>query len=427
MALSDLAIKKAKPAPKPYKLADSGGLFLLVTPTGGKLWRLKYRHFSGEKTLSIGAYPTVTLAEARQSRDNAKKELSSGLDPSEIKRQAKLAAAEAAAQTFGSLAKEFIARQEAEGMAPATLVKSRWFLEDLATPLADRPIAQITVPEVLALLRTVEAKGNLESAARLRSAIGRIFRYAIVTGRATADPTAALKGALRTPKVRHQPALTDPARVGELLRAIDGAEGSRVVRAALQIMALCFPRPGELRLAQWSEIDLEAAVWTIPAERTKMRRPHTIPLAPQAVAILRDLKVITGRGVLAFPGVRRSTIPMSENTLNAALRRLGYSADEMTSHGFRTIASTLLNESGQWSPDAIERALAHQDTNAVRRAYARGSYWDERTRMAVWWADHLDGLRLIKPSKQGGGERLVKQEAQPSRPRRRAAAVEMAR
>jgi hypothetical protein len=246
MALSDLAIKKAKPAPKPYKLADSGGLFLLVTPTGGKLWRLKYRHLSGEKTLSIGAYPTVTLAEARQSRDNAKKELSSGLDPSEIKRQAKLAAAEAAAQTFGGLAKEFIARQEAEGMAPATLVKSRRFLEDLATPLADRPIAQITAPEVLALLRTVEAKGNLESAARLRSAIGRIFRYAIVTGRATADPTAALKGALRTPKVRHQPALTDPARVGELLARSMGpreagwsARRSRSWRSASPGLASC--------------------------------------------------------------------------------------------------------------------------------------------------------------------------------------------
>jgi integrase len=205
----------------------------------------------------------------------------------------------------------------------ATLVKTRWLLEDLAAPLAGRPIAQITAPEVLALLRTIEAKGNLESAARLRGAIGRIFRYAIVTGRAVADPTAALKGALRPPQVRHQPALTDPARVGELLRAIDGAEGSRVVRAAL----------------------------------------------------------------------------LSENTLNAALRRLGYSADEMTSHGFRTIASTLLNESGQWNPDAIERALAHQDTNAVRRAHARAAYWDERTRMAVWWADYLDRLRLNTPLK----------------------------
>jgi integrase len=393
IALTDLAVRSAKSHGQATKLSDSGGLFLLVAPSGGKLWKLKYRFLGKEKQLALGAYPTVTLAEARARRDAAKKQLSDGVDPAEVKRQTKLAAATEAAQTFGLVAQEYIERQKAEGRAPATILKLKWFLEDLAVPIANRPIAQITAPEILALLKRIEAKGNLESAGRLRSAVGRVFRYAVVTARASGDPTAALKGALRTPRVRHHSAITDPVRVGELLRAIDAADGNRVVRAALQIMALCFPRPGELRHAAWSEINLETGIWTIPAERTKMRRAHSIPLPPQARAIFQDLHVITGRGPLAFPGVRRGAVPLSENTMNAALRRLGYGADEMTSHGFRTIASTLLNESGQWSSDAIERALAHQDGNAVRRAYARGEYWDERVRMAAWWANYLDELR----------------------------------
>jgi len=274
------------------------------------------------------------------------------------------------------------------------MVKNRWLLEDLASPLRDRPIAQITPPEVLEVLRRVEAKGAHESAQRLRSAIGRVFRFAIATGRTPSDPTAALAGALVVHRVRHHPAITNPAAVGQLLRAIDGIDGSRVVKAALQIMALCFPRPGELRHAEWQEIDLDKAVWSVPEQRTKMRRPHAIALPPQAVTVFRDLHLISGRGRLVFPGVRSNARPLSENTLNAALRRLGYGVNEMTAHGFRTIASTLLNESGEWSSDAIERALAHQDANAVRRAYARGEYWDERVRMAAWWGDHLDHLRL---------------------------------
>ena len=393
MSLTDIAIRNAKPTAKTTKLADAGGLFLLVTPAGGKLWKLKYRFLGKEKQLALGGYPTVSLAEAREGREAAKKQLSAGLDPSETKRQAKHVARTEAAQTFGLVAKEYIDLQRADGRAAVTITKLEWLLDDLAAPLAGRPITQITAPEALSLLKRIEAKGTLESAHRLRSALGRVFRFAIVTGRASNDPTAPLKGALIAPRVRHHSAITDPERVGELMRAIDGAEGSRVVRAALQIMALCFPRPGELRHAAWSEIDLDAAVWTLPAERTKMRRVHRIPLPPQAVAILRELHVISGRGPLAFPGVRRSVVPLSENTMNAALRRLGYEADDMTSHGFRTIASTLLNESGQWSSDAIERALAHQDSNAVRRPYARGEYWDERVRMAKWWADHLDALR----------------------------------
>lgn len=400
LTITDVALRNARPKDRPYKLADGGGLYLQVTTAGGKYWRLKYRFLGTEKLLSFGAYPLVSLAEARELRDNAKKLLNSDVDPSEAKKAGKREAKMAAAQTFGVVAKEYLAQQALEARTTSTMTKNRWLLEDLASPLHSRPIAQITAPEVLDVLRRIEAKGTHESAQRLRSAMSRVFRFGIATGRATVDPTAALTGALVTHRVRHHPAITDPVAVGQLLRAIDAIDGSRVVKAALQIMALCFPRPGELRHAEWPEIDLDEAIWSIPAERAKMRRAHKIALSPQAVAILRDLQVITGRGRLVFPGVRSNARPLSENTLNAALRRLGYGVEEMTSHGFRTIASTLLNESGEWSPDAIERALAHQDANAVRRAYARGEYWDERVRMAKWWGDYLDQLR-----KAAGGSR----------------------
>jgi integrase len=247
------------------------------------------------------------------------------------------------------------------------------------------------------VLRRIEARGRHESAQRTRAAISRVFRYGIATGRVTSDPSNPLIGAIQVAKVRHRAAIIEPKGVGELMRAIYGIDNSVVIKAALQLMALCFPRPGELRHAEWSEIDLDKAVWTIPEHRTKMRRPHAIPLPPQAVTIFRDLKEITGHRKLVFPGVRSPLRPLSENTLNATLRRLGYTVDEMTAHGFRTIASTLLNESGKWNPDAVERALAHQEGNAVRRAYARGAYWDERVKMAKWWANHLDHLREQSP------------------------------
>jgi integrase len=398
LPITDVALRNARPRNRPYKLADGGGLYLQVTTAGGKYWRLKYRFLGTEKLLSFGSYPVVSLAEARELRDNAKKLLIADVDPSEAKKAGKREAKIAAAQTFGVVAKEYLAQQELEARTASTMTKNRWLLEDLAAPLSNRPIAQITSPEVLDVLRRIEAKGTHESAQRLRSAMARVFRFGIATGRATIDPTAALIGALVTHRVRHHPAITDSVAVGQLLRAIDGIDGSRVVRAALQIIALCFPRPGELRHAEWSEIDLDKAIWSVPAERTKMRRAHVIALAPQAVIILRDLRIISGRSRLVFPGVRSNSRPLSENTLNAALRRLGYGVDEMTSHGFRTIASTLLNESGEWSPDAIERALAHQDANAVRRAYARGEYWEERVRMAAWWGDHLDKLKSAGPA-----------------------------
>lgn len=393
MPLTDIAIRAAKPATKAVKLSDGGGLQLLITPAGGKLWRLAYRFDDRQKQLAFGAYPEVGLKIARDRRDRAKELLAAGVDPAVHAKLDKLKRQVGRANTFGAIAEEYVAKLEREARAGATIHKVRWLLAFARPILGDRPVAEVTSPEVLVVLRTVEARGRLESARRLRSTIGSVFRYAIATGRAENDPTFALKGALSPPVLKHRAAITDPHRFGALLRAIDGFDGQPTTLAALQLMALLFPRPGELRMAEWDEFDLEKAEWMIPASRTKMRRSHRVPLPRQAITTLCRLKLVTGTGRLAFPGVRTVIRPISENTLNAALRRLGYDKDEATAHGFRATASTLLNESGLWNPDAIERALAHVDVDEVRRAYARGEHWDERVRMMQWWADELDRLR----------------------------------
>lgn len=307
----------------------------------------------------------------------------------------KHAAKVASGNTFSSVAEDLIAKKRREGKADVTLAKNEWLLGFARKDLGSRPISQISSAEVLAVLQAVERQEKFETALRLRSMIGQVFRLAIATARAENDPTQALRGALTVRKAKNRAALLDPRDVGGLMRAIEGFDGQPTTQAALQLMALLFPRPGELRLAKWSEFDLDGAVWTIPAARTKMRREHRVPLPRQAVVILKALFPITGHGLggLVFPGIRMVTRPISENTLNGALRRLGYDGDQMTAHGFRATAATLLNESGKWSPDAIERALAHQDENEVRRTYARGAYWKERVEMAQWWADHLDSLR----------------------------------
>lgn len=393
MPLTDIEVRTAKPGPKPYKLSDGGWLFLLVNPTGSKLWRIAYRIDGKEKLLSLGAYPTVSLKEARAKRDEAKALISQGMDPSHQRRIEKLTRAISNATTFKLVADEYVDKQKREGRAVNTLNKIEWLLS-LATPkIGDRPISELSPAEVLAVLKAVEARGNYETAKRLRATIGAVCRFAIATARASNDPTSALKGALLSPKVKHRPAITDPAALGELLRAIDGFSGQPATVAALRLLPHVFTRPGELRMAEWSEFDLDKAIWTVPARRTKMRREHLVPLSRQALDILEALRPITGEGKLVFPGTRTVQRPISENTLNAALRRLGYTTDEVTSHGFRATASTLLNESGKFSPDAIERALAHQDADAVRRAYARGAYWAERVRMAQWWSDYLDELK----------------------------------
>lgn len=393
MALSDATIRTAKAKAAQYKLFDTGGLFLIVRPSGGKLWRLKYRHLGKELQLSIGTYPDVGLKEARALRDEARKLIAAGGNPAFEKKRAAVAASVNAANTFKAVADEFIDKREREGLKEITTGKARWLLVQLEPALGQRPIADIEPYELLAVLKKVELSGRHETARRLLAFSGRVFRYAVATTRAKRNIAADLQGALIAPKIKHHAAIIDPKGVGALLRAIDGYEGYPVTHWALRLAPHVFVRPGELRMAEWSEIDLDAAVWRIPGSRMKMNREHVVPLSTQAVAILAEAKALTGDGRFVFPSVRTPLRPMSENTLNAALRRLGYTADEMTSHGFRSTASTLLNESGKWSVDAIERALAHGDADPVRAAYHRGAHWQERVKMAQWWSDHLDRLR----------------------------------
>ncbi len=399
--LTDSAIRSLKAPAKPLKLTDGLGLHLLVSTSGSRLWRLAYRFGGKQKQLALGAYPDISLAKARERRDEARRLIAEGIDPSVRKRLDKIATKAKHSNTFRIYADQLLDKKRRSDRAPATLDKTAWLLDFANAGLGDRPIADITAPEILAVLRKVEARGRLETARRLRAVISEVFRLAIVESAATTDPTFGLRGALVSPKVKHRAAIIEPKALGALLRAIDGYDGQETTHAALRLMPVLFPRPGELRLAEWSEFDFEGARWTIPAARMKMRRDHQVPLPRQAIAILEDLRKLTGYGKLVFPGYGRGSRagkpveprPISENTMNAALRRLGYGPDEVTSHGFRATASTLLNESGKWSSDAIERALAHEESDDVRRAYARGQHWAERVQMAQWWADYLDTLK----------------------------------
>jgi integrase len=393
MALTDVAIRNAKPAVKPYKMGDAGGLYLLVTPAGGKLWRVKFRVVGKEKLLSLGGWPELGLAAARKERDKAKEALAAGADPSREKQQSKLRAKVAAANTFGEVAQEYIDKRRREGLSKSTAEKSEYYISRIGGSIARLPIAEIAAHDLLAVLRRIEAKGNYETAKRVLQLAGRVFRYAVATARLVSDPSRDLRGALTAPKVTHYGAITDAKRAGELLRAIDGYEGQGLTKIAMQIAPHVYVRPGELRHAEWSEFDLDGALWTIPAEKMKMRKAHVLPLSSQAVELFREMYSATGPAGYVFPSIRTRTRPMSENTINAGLRRLGFGGDEMTAHGFRAMASTLLNESGKWNPDAIERALAHGDEDRVRAAYHRGAHWKERVEMAQWWSDYLDQLR----------------------------------
>jgi integrase len=391
MPLKDVTVRSAKPNAKPRKLSDGGGLHVLIQPTGSKLWRLAYRFAGKQKTLTLGVHPTVSLEDARRHRDEAKKLLARSIDPSAQRKADRHAGKDG---TFRAVAEEVIAKLEREGRAHATLSKKRWLLDFAFPAFGDRPVAEITALELLALLRKIEGRGLYETAKRLRSTCGMVFRYAIATGRAERDPSMDLRGALTTPPVSHRASVVDPTAIGALLRAIDGFDGQPTTHAALRLAPYVFVRPSELRYAEWNEFDLDAAVWRIPAVKMKMRRPHRVPLARQSLAILRELQKLTGSGRWLFPSVRTLTRPISENTLNAALRRLGYGSEEMCIHGFRGMASTRLNEMGRWNADAIERQLAHQEANAVRRAYTHNAeFWSERVLMMQDWADYLDGLR----------------------------------
>ncbi|MCU7808554.1 MAG: tyrosine-type recombinase/integrase [Candidatus Thiodiazotropha sp. (ex Semelilucina semeliformis)] len=390
MALTDTAVRNAKPKDKAYKLFDGGGLFLLVNPKGSRYWRLKYRFKGKEKLLALGVYPDISLKIARDRRDTARTQVALGIDPSEVRKATK--AAQSDADSFEAVAREWWGQREPNWSKTHS---SRILLrlnKDVFPWIGERPIGEITAPELLTVLRRIENRGAVETAHRIHQSCGQIFRYAVATGRAERDPSADLKGALPPTRQKHHASITEPVKIGELLRAIDGYEGSFVTRCALQLASLTFVRPGELRHAEWSEINLDKAEWRIPAEKMKMNAVHIVPLSTQAVAVLSEIKPLTGRGKYVFPGVRSLRRPMSENTVNAALRRLGYTKDEMTGHGFRSMASTILNEQG-WHRDAIERQLAHAERNSVRAAYNYAEHLPERVRMMQSWADYLDGTK----------------------------------
>ena len=395
-------VSNAKSRESDYKLSDGGGLYLLVRPNGAKLWRLNYRYLEKHRTMAFGAWPDVSLADARGRRDEARRLLAAGIDPSH---QQKLDAARARIEendTFRTVALEWVAKQEREGMADITLSKIRWLLDKAYPKIGNRPVAKITAQEVLVTLRAVEATGRYESARRMRSVLSRVFRYAVATTRAERDPASDLRGALTVPKAKHLAAITTAKGAGEIMRAIEGYAGHAVTLFALRLSAHLFVRPGELRQAEWAEFDFDRSIWDIPAEKMKMRRPHRVPLSTQATGLFEQLWELTGTGRYCFPSFRSAARPMSENTVNAALRALGFSREQMTAHGFRAMAATLLNETGRFNPDAIERQLAHMENDGVRRAYTRGEYWDERVTMMQFWSDDLerlrDGAKVLKPN-----------------------------
>jgi len=392
MALNDTKIRSIRLPEKPVKLFDGDGLFLFVTLQGSKLWRLKYRHEGKEKLLSLGKYPEVGLAEARQKKEEARKLLAAGIDPGAVKKAQKQAATEET-ETFEVIAHEWHTKfSHTWAKTHADGIMSR-LERDIFPWIGKRPISEIKAPELLTVIRRVESRGALESAHRVRTIAGQVFRYAVATGRAERDPAADLKGALPPKKVKHHAAIIDPKEIAALLRAIEGYTGDFVVKSALRIAPLVFVRPGELRHAEWSEIDLEEATWNIPAHKMKMKDPHLVPLCRQAVGILKDLHPLTGSGRYVFPSARSFARPMSENAILAALRRMGYSKDEMTGHGFRAMARTILDEVLQVRPDFIEHQLAHAVRDPNGRAYNRTAHLAERKKMMQQWADYLDGLR----------------------------------
>ena len=389
MPLTDISVRQAKPRTRPYKVSDGGGLMLLIQPNGAKWWRMRYRFEGREKMLSLGLYPEVPLGLARERHAEARRQLVEGLDPSLVRKREKAGDH----CRFDAVAREWLEKQKV-GMSPATYRKARWMLEDLTLPkIGERPIAKLTAREILDVLEPVDAGGHHETAKRMRQRISQIFRYAIATSRADRDIAASLRGALRPGKVKHRAAIVQPDRVRDLLRAIWGYQGQPSTAAALKLAPLVFVRPGELRAAEWSEFDFANAMWRIPAHRMKMREEHLVPLARQAVEILKELHPLTGDGRFVFPAIGYAQRPISDNTVNAALRRMGYEQSEMSAHGFRTLASTMLNEMG-WAPELIELQLAHKDRNKVRDAYNRAARLSERSKLMQAWADHLDALRL---------------------------------
>jgi integrase len=400
-SLSDAAIRNVKPGTSPIKLFDGGGLYLLIKPSGSRLWKMKYRIHRREKSLSFGPYPKVSLKAARDQRDDAKRQLRAGLDPSVQKKLSQ----NAGVHTFKAIALEWLSllenppqnpkRPSRPPLAEKTLERKRGWLQDYVFPeIGSRPIDQIESPEMLAVLRRVEKHGFFETTHRVCSTCSRVFRYGIASDRCKRDPTADLRGALAPVVVTHHAALTDPRDVGGLLRAVDGYRGEPVTCIALKLVPLHFLRSADYRFARWHEIDFDAREWRVPPGRMKMKELFVIPLADQALALFHELHRLTyaGPDSLIFPGLRSHERPISENTINAALRRMGYTKDEMTGHGWRTIASTLLNEQG-WHPDIIELQLNHEERDEMRGTYNRAQRLADRRKMMQAWADYLDSLR----------------------------------
>ena len=391
MPLTDTAIRNAKPLDKPTKLTDGGGLYLLLKPNGARWWRLDYRFGSMRKTLSMGVYPDVSLKDARTRRDEARKLLAVDIDPGENRKAMKATKTEQAANSFEVVGREWFAKNSpgwAKGHAEKII---RRLERDIFPWLGNRPIMEITAPELLQSLHRIEARGVLETAHRALQNCGQVFRYAVQTGRAQRDPSADLRGALAPWKPKHYPALTEPPKLAELLRSIDNYQGNLITRSALRLLPLVFVRPGELRQAKWAEIDLDTAEWRYTV--TKTNTPHIVPLAAQAVEILKTLHGLTGRSGFVFPGLRSHDRPMSENTINAALRYMGFDQQTMTGHGFRAIARTLLDEALGFEPHIIEHQLAHGVKDPLGRAYNRTKHLPERRKMMQQWADYLDKLK----------------------------------
>lgn len=388
MPLTDTAIRAAKANDKPRKLADEKGLYILITPAGGKWWRLDYRFTHKRKTLSMGIYPEVSLKDARERRDNARKLLAAGIDPGENRKATKTAKADRAANSFEAVAREWFATRSPNWAASHAEKIIQRLEKDIFPWLGGKPIAEITAPELLAVLRRIENRGALDTTHRAHQNCGQVFRYAVATGRAERDPSGDLRGALAPAKHKHFPSITEPLAVGGLLRAIDGFRGTFVVQCALKLAPLFFVRPGELRKAEWQQFDLEKGEWRYFVTKTKSE--HIVPLSSQAVTIMRELHALTGTRKFVFPG-RDPQKPMSEAAINAALRRMGYDTKtEITGHGFRAMARTILHQELGVKPEVIEHQLAHRVPDALGTAYNRTKFLAERRRMMQQWADYLD-------------------------------------
>lgn len=409
MALADIRVKSAKPKENPFKMADEKGLYIQIMPNGGKWWRFKYRFDNKEKLLSFGTYPEISLSTARKKRDEARELVANGVDPSANRKAIKASRTESLANSFEVLAREWHDNQKPNWSADHAITILTRMEKDIFPWIGSKPILEVTAKDVKSILDRVKSRGVMETARRIRTITGQVFTYAISTDRANYDIAAGLKGYLPSASKtkKHMAAVTDPKELAPLLRAIDGYQGGFVAKCALRLLPLLFVRPGELRHMEWEEIDFDEAVWKIPAHKMKMKQPHIVPLSQQALEILAELKPLTDHSIYVFPSTRTNTRCMSDNTINAAFRRMGFDGETVTGHGFRATARTILDEVLQFRIDFIEHQLAHGVKDALGRAYNRTSHLTERRKMMQKWADYLDGLKegaRVIPLKRAQGE-----------------------